>query len=298
VWQRISELKPNDLEVQQKLRGAAALASMQNGKWEEEGDFQERLKDKDASVSIEQDDKIARSEDDVAAMIERLEAQLEKEEHVDTLRKLSDYYYRAKRFDDSINANNKIVEKMGTLDPAVDRSIEKANVAKFDAAIEAKQAEGGSEAEIQDLVNQKYNYRLERAVDRVNKYPNDTELRFNLAVVYWEGSHIDNALEQFQVAQKNPQHRLSAIVYLGRCFHAKGQIDMAIEQFERAIGDMPSMDKAKMSALYYLGLAHEDSKDDEKALECFKQIYQTNVNFMDISERIQKFYDKKKAAEQ
>jgi tetratricopeptide (TPR) repeat protein len=295
VWQRISELRPGDLEVQQQLRGAAALASMQDGKWEEEGDFKDKLKNKEESVAIEQDDKIARSEDDVAAMIERLEKQLEAEEHVDTLRKLADYYYRANRFDDSINACNRIVEKMGTLDPAVDRSIEKANVAKFNTAIEVKKAEGGGEAEIQDLENQKFNYRLERAVDRVNKYPNDTELRFNLAVVYWEGSHVDNALEQFQIAQKNPHHRLAAIVYLGRCFHAKDQLDMAIEQFERAISEMPGMDKPKMGALYYLGIAYEDSGNAEKALDCFKQIYQTNVNYMDIAERIQKFYDKKKA---
>lgn len=294
VWQRISELKPNDLEVQQKLRGAAALASMQDGKWEEEGDFKDKLKDKEESVAIEQDDKIARSEDDIAAMIERLEKQLESDDSVDVLRKIADYYYRAGRFDDAINANNKIVEKMGTLDPAVDRSIEKANVGKFNIAIEAKKAEG-AEAEAQDLENQKYNYRLERAVDRVNKYPNDTELRYNLAIVYWEGSHVDNALEQFQIAQKNPHHRLSAIVYLGRCFHAKGQLDMAIEQFEKAIGEMHTMDKAKMGALYYQGITYEDSGSDDKALECFKQIYQANVNYMDVAERIQKFYDKKKA---
>jgi tetratricopeptide (TPR) repeat protein len=150
------------------------------------------------------------------------------------------------------------------------------------------------ENQIKELEVKKYNYRLERAVDRVNKYANDTELRYRLAAVYWEGGHVDHALEQFQIAQKNPHHRLSCIVYLGRCFHSKGQLDMAIEQYHKAIKEMPAMDKPKMEALYFLGLAEEDSGNMEKAVEYFKEIYQSNVNYKDVAVRIQKFYDSQK----
>jgi tetratricopeptide (TPR) repeat protein len=117
-------------------------------------------------------------------------------------------------------------------------------------------------------------------------------LRYFLAVVYWEGGHIDNALEQFQIAQKNPHHRLSAMVYLGRCFASKKQFDLSVEQFTKAVSEMIAMDKAKMEALYHLGVTYEEMGDSENAMNCFKQIYQANVNFMDVAQRMEKYYQK------
>jgi hypothetical protein len=32
--------------------------------------------------------------------------------------------------------------------------------------------------------------------------------------------------------------------------------------------------------------------NDEKALDCFKKIYQTDINYLDVSERMQKYYNK------
>lgn len=295
VWQRISSMKPEDLEIQSKLRSAAALASMEEGEWEKEGDFQTKLKSKEDAVAIEQEDRIVRDVDDVAMMTKRYEDQLAAgDESIDLRRKLAELYYRGNRFDDSIKTYEWLVQKMGTLDPTIDKSIEKSQLGKYRETIEAKRAAGASEDELKAIEVEVYNYRMERAVDRVNRFPNDTELRYQLAIVYWEGGYIDNALEQFQLGQKNPHYRLSAIVHMGRCFHAKGQLDLAIEQLEKAISEMLSMDKAKMEALYFLGLACEDAGRIEKALECFKLIYQSNVNYKDVAARIQAFYDKQK----
>ena len=89
---------------------------------------------------------------------------------------------------------------------------------------------------------------------------------------------LDKALEQFQLAQRNPQKRLSAIVYLGRCFAEKKQYDMAVEQYDKAISEMPVMDKEK------------------QAMECFKQIYSTNVNYLDVAKRMDAYYARLNAA--
>lgn len=297
VWQRISAMKPEDLEIQSKLRSAAALASMEEGEWEKEGDYQSKLKNKEDAVALEQEDRIVRDVDDVAMMTQRYEEQIASgDESIDLRRKLAELYFRGNRFDDSINTYEWLVQKMGTLDPTIDKAIEKSRVGKYKEGIEAKRAAGASEDELKALEAEVYNYRMERAVDRVNRYPNDTELRYQLAMVYWEGGFIDNALEQFQLGQKNPHYRLSAMVHMGRCFHVKGQLDLSIEQFEKAISEMYAMDKAKMEALYYLGIACEDAGKLDKALDCFKQIYQSNVNYRDVSARIQKFYDMKKQA--
>lgn len=295
IRQKIASMKPNDLQVQQELRAAAALASMQKGKWDQEGTYQDKLKSKDEAVAIEQEDRIVRDVDDIAEMIERYEKMAnEGDTSIDNRKKLAELYQRANRHDDAIATYNWIIEKLGTMDPAIDRAIEKSVVSKYELQIEELKKASAPEEEIKKLAETKYNYRLERAIDRVNKYPNDMQLRYDLAIVYWDGNFIDNALEQFQYAKKNPHRRLTSIVYLGRCFFSKNQYDMAVDQIQNALTEMHIMDKAKMEALYYLGITFEKMNEIEKAMDCFKQIYQANINYLDVSERMNKYYENKK----
>ena len=67
---------------------------------------------------------------------------------------------------------------------------------------------------------------------------------------------------------------------------------MAIEQFTKAIGEMVMMDNQKMEALYHLGSTYDLLGKKEEALECFKSIYQANVKYRDVAERINKSYTK------
>ncbi|HRR29488.1 MAG TPA: tetratricopeptide repeat protein, partial [Victivallales bacterium] len=78
-----------------------------------------------------------------------------------------------------------------------------------------------------------------------------------------------------------------------RCFAEKKQYDLAIEQFTKAISEMIAMDKQKMDALYHLGICYENAGNKEKALECYKEIYQANIKYKDVGERIQRFYNNK-----
>jgi tetratricopeptide (TPR) repeat protein len=287
----LADRHPEDLTIQAELRSVAAFATLKKAESMEGSavqQAQELAKSSDDSVG----DKIIRSEEDVAAAILRYEEKVNAgDESVDMRRALAELYQRAGRHDDAIQIYYWIAEKIGTLDPATDKAIEKSEIAKFNANIAELEA-NGSEAEIQEIQTKMYQYKLERAEARVKSYPNDTQLRYDLACLLWEDGKIDAALEQFQLARKNPQRRLSATVYIGMCFAEKGQYDMAVEQFESAISEMHIMDKTKLNALYQLGVTSDKMGNDEKALDCFKKIYQTDINYLDVSERMQKYYNK------
>ncbi len=300
VWQRLASKNPQNLEYQGKLREAAALATMEAGEWEKN----ESAAAKAAAAAKQQKssnaaagDRIIRAEEDIRAMSAQFEQEIAAgNESVDLRKKLAELYMRSNRFEEAIAAYDWIVKKMGTLDPAIDRLIERCNIAIVQNEIEQLKAAGAAEEEIQAREQAIYNYRLERYEDRVRLYPNDLLCRYDLAEVYWEGGEVDKALEQFQLAQRNPSHRLLAMTYLGRCFHAKGQNDMAIEEFQKVLDEMPTMSKDKMNTLYHLGLTYEDTGDAEQAVACFKQIYSANVNYMDVAERMNAFYARKQAA--
>ena len=288
IFQQITQLHPNNLGVEQELREAAALASMEKGHWNEDGDFHSKLKDGEESMNLEKEDRIARSDDDMAAMIVQYEKAIaDGDDSIDNYRKLADYYHRSERFDDAVATYQKIVEKMGKLDPLIDARIERVILDHYDRQIAQAKAEGKDAAELETA---KFNYRMERAIDRVNSYPNDAVLRYQLGLVYWDGKFVDEALEQLQFGQRAPRFRLNAMVHMGRCFHLKKQYDLAVEQFEKALEEMAVMDKAKKEALYYLGIVFSDMGNKEKAGACFKDIYQADINFMDIKDRIKTIY--------
>lgn len=291
VRQRIADRNPGNLEAQAALRAAAALATMEQGRWNDRGaSYQDKLKVQDEDSALT-GDRIIRAADDIKDMIRRYEKQIkEGEKSIDTHRKLAELYMRDERYNDAINEYNWIVKAMGTLDPAIDKSIERATVAIDEAKLEELKETGASEEEIKALENKIYDYKLERYEDRVKTYPNDLQLRYELAELYWEGHEINKALEQFQLAQRNPQRRLNAIVFLGRCFSEKGQYDMAVEQFKKALSEMPIMDKEKMNALYNLGVTSEKMGNTAEAMDAFKQIYAHNVNYMDVGERMNVYY--------
>jgi len=293
ICQKLADKYPGDLEKLALLREAAALASMEKGKWGQggESDFKKNLN----KSNTDQGDRIIRAEDDIREMIEKYSKEIaEGNESIDTRRRLAELYLRAEEYEKAIEAYNWIVNKMGTLDPAIDKAIEKANTAISKRKVDQMKAEGRPQEEIDAEIKANYDYRMERFHDRIQKYPNDLQIRFEYAELLWEGGMVEDALEQFQIAQRNPQHRLIAIVYLGRCFAAKNQFDMAIEQFNRALEDMPTMNADKMFTLYHLGCTYDTMGKKKEALDCFKQIYAVDIKYLDVAERINKFYEENK----
>ena len=300
IRQIIAAKYPDNLEAQAALRAAAALATMEQGKWNEEGSSvakSAKAANKKGGEKQVRDDRIIRAEEDIREMIGVYEKRVASgDESIDMRRKLAELYQRDKRFQDAIDTYQWLVEKMGTLDPTIDKAIEACQIELSNLRIAELKEKNAPQEEIDKEVDAINKYRLERGEDRIRLYPNDTLIRYDLAVLYWEFRMLDKALEQFQLAQRNPQKRLSAIVYLGRCFAEKKQYDMAVEQYDKAISEMPVMDKEKMNAIYHLGVTCEEMGNDKQAMECFKQIYSTNVNYLDVAKRMDAYYARLNAA--
>lgn len=294
IVQEIAAKHPKDLGVQAEMRSAVALASMQQGDWQKEGKTQDKVKDKEAGMVAELLDGTLHDVDQMKMVIGKLEKDLEKEESIDSRKKLGELYHACGRYDDAIEQYTRVAKAIGAMDPAVDKSIEKSNIAKIDIEISDLCVDPANFAQVEEVKKRRYNYQLERATERVNTYPNDNQLRYDLAILYFNGNFIDNAIEQFQYARKNLQRKTACMVYLGRCFLLKDQYDMAIEQLTAALAEMLVMDKARKEALYYLAKTYEASGNAEKALESYKEIYQSDVNYLDVGKKVQEFYNKKK----
>ena len=209
-------------------------------------------------------------------------------------RALARIYVQNKRFEEAIQCLTEAIEVAGSMDPELDRMLSQTYVSYYDQQIEAYRAAGDEENAI-EMENQKNQFVFDDLAQRVERYPNDLHLRYELGVQYFTYEYYDEALEHLQLAQKSPKDRLWALYYLAMCFLKKGQTDMAVMQLETARDAIPTMDDLKKKIVYQLGLCAEESGDLEKAYQYYKDVYSTDVGFEDLGDRMLAVSQKLKA---
>ncbi len=300
AYRKLAEIKPGDQQIIQLLKNTEAQATMNAG-WVEtagkRGGFQNLIANKEQARKLDQANKAVVSGDDAEALIAEKIAQIEKEpKNMNFRRALARLYIQGKRFEEAIHCLQAALEVSGSMDPELDRMLSQTQVQYYDQLIEQYRSAGDENSAI-ELMNEKNQFVFDDLASRVERYPNDLHLRYELGVLYYENGYSDEALEHLQLAQRSPKDRLWALYYLAMCFLSKGQNDMAVMQLETARDAIPTMDDLKKKIVYQLGLCAESTGDLDKAYQYYKDVYSTDVGFADLSERMLSVAQALKAAQ-
>ncbi|MDT8389003.1 MAG: hypothetical protein RRC34_00655 [Lentisphaeria bacterium] len=302
IWQKIVALQPSNPEAQNKLKHATALAAMEQAEWEKEGDFRGKLKDAEEQDLLE----IAkrggvRDAETRVRVIQALVEELEKDpKNITNFRRLADLYHQNEDFDEAIDCYKRITELTQTKDPAIDSAITTVLQDKFNRQIQdlkdqlADHPENAEalQSALTDLEARRDESLLVRFAQRVEHYPNEPQFRLELGEVLLRADKLDEALEQFQHAQRSTHHASRAHQLMGTCFARKGIQDLAIEQFQQALSHRDRMRAGDLKAvLYDLSLAQETKGDKENALATLKELYGIDVSYKDVAQRIEKHYN-------
>lgn len=292
IYEEIARLAPNDPQAIKQLKDATALDTMQRGRWTEEGDFRGKIKDTKEAVLLEQQGKAVKSAKDVDVLIEENIKKIAAEpQNINYQRALADLYIKADKYDEALEVLKKAQEITGGADPQIDRAVSNTYIKKLDFEITKFEA-AGDHANAEAWKKERVDFMLDDARDKVERYPNDLLFRYDLAVQLFERGELNEAIQHFQLAQRNPQKRIRALYYLGLCFKAKSQFDIAMEQLQKAASELMIMDETKKDILYELGTLSESTGNREKALGYFKEIYGVDISFRDVSTKIEAFYKK------
>ena len=289
AYQKLAELKPGDQRVLQLLKNTEARATMNAG-WEQtagkKGGFQNLIANKEQAAKLDAANKAVVTGDDAELLIQEKLKQIEAEpKNMNARRALARLYIQGKRYYEAIEVLQQAIEASGTMDPELDRMLSHTTVQYYDQQIEALKAEGRTE-EAEQMEQDRNQFVFDDLAQRVERYPNDLHLRFELGRQYFTYGYYDDALTHLQLAQKSPKDRLWALYYLAMCFLNQGQTDMAVMQLETARDALPTMDDLKKKVVYQLGLCAEAAGDLEKAYAYYKDVYSADVGFEDLSERM------------
>ncbi|MEI6278345.1 MAG: tetratricopeptide repeat protein [Verrucomicrobiae bacterium] len=302
IFNKITEITPNDLAAIKGGKDASAASSMQKGGWErEDTTYRDLLKDQDQAVSLEQQARVVRSEEMINQLLAELHAKAEREPGVvDTARKIAELYEQKEDFENASGWFSYAAELSGNSDQSLARKAVDLTLRQFDLAISAREefiaANPGSDeaaqyqGELEGIKIRRAELFLEDARKRVERNPTDLQFRFELGEILVGLHRYQDAIPELQKARQNPSVRTRAMCLLGQCFTARAMYDMAAKTFSDAVAELPSMDSIKKDVVYNLGLVYEKMGDREKSVACMKQIYEVDYGYRDVAARVEGSY--------
>ncbi len=133
-------------------------------------------------------------------------------------------------------------------------------------------------------------FEITQAKIYVERYPNDYEARFTLAELHFKAGDYQNAIANYQQAQKSPKVRIAAITGMGKSLKARKMFDLAVAQFQSAKSELSSMDDLKKDVIYQLAQCYESMGKKDEAITEYKILYSDDIGFRDVADKINAYY--------
>jgi tetratricopeptide (TPR) repeat protein len=287
---------PNDGELNQALKDLSARKTLDQGGYNAleggQGSYRDILKDRQQATSLEQEKRVVKSEDVTERLIGEDEARLKTEpNNLKVVRRLAELYTQKKQFERALELYERIKNSEMGNDPSLERAIADTIVRRFDAQLEQLDPAAPDYTEQSaKLQAEKLNFQVTECQKRVEKYPTDLAIRFEMGQFYFQTGKVTEAIQEFQKAQGNPHKRLAAMGYLAQCYAKKKMFDMAARMLQSAIKEKPVFDEEKKDLVYNLGCVLESMGKKEEAIEQLKLIYEMDIGYKDVAAKVDAFY--------
>lgn len=287
---------PGDGELAETLKNLTALKTMGEGGYEnlgeDAGSFRDILKNKDQSLSLEQEQRLHKTEDVTARLIQEYEARLQTEPgSIKLLRSLAELYTEKKEFDRALEYYQHIKNSDSGSDASLDRVVAETHVRKFNHQIEHLDPSAPDYSEkTAEIEAAKLAYQLDECKKRAENFPTDLAIRFELGQLYFKTGKIGEAIQELQKAQNNPHKRIAAMSLLAQCFARRNMNDLAARTLQNALKEKMGFDDEKKELIYTLGCVFEKMAKKEEAIEQFKLIYEMDIGYKDVAAKVDAYY--------
>jgi tetratricopeptide (TPR) repeat protein len=305
VYDKLGQIDPTDAEALRLGKDAAARASMTSGGWTQAENYRDLIKDKDVAVALEEQSRIAQTDETLEQQIEETYARHQAEpQSVDLARRLGLLYEQNQDIENAIAWFQYAADLTNHADASLVWKVSDLQRVRADAEIAAHEnflanhgpdaPEYAARSEALALAKkQQAELSIDEARKRSERNPTDLQLRFELGKQLVEAGRLREALPELQRARQNPNARLKSTNLLGRCYRELGMLDLAAKQLEEAAKEITAMDALKKEIVYNLGLVYEEMGEAEKSIGAMKQIYEADYGYRDVAARVERSYERK-----
>ena len=287
---------PTDGELNQALKDLSARKTLNEGGYGAleggKGSYRDILKNKEEAVMLEQEKRTVKTEDRTESLIKEYESRIQTEpNNLKLLRQLAELYTDKKQFDKALALYDRVKNSELGNDPTLDQAVTKTKLKQLDYQIEQLNPFAPDHAaQIEQIKAQKLEFQVTEAQKRVEKYPTDLAIRFDLGVLYFQIGKLSEAIQEFQKAQNNPNKKLATWNYLAKCYAQKKMYDFAASTLQKAIKEKLVFDEEKKEMTYNLGTIFESMGKKAEAIEQYKLIFEVDSGYKDVGPKVEASY--------
>ncbi|MGQ0637546.1 MAG: tetratricopeptide repeat protein [Planctomycetaceae bacterium] len=288
-WQRILKAEPTSGEARSKITQLDAKSVMDRGGYEGAQSTRNVAITGAGGRALGQADGPGMSvEADLQRAIRKDPA------NKDNYLKLADYYRREGQLEEAEAQLQKGLEVSGgdlsireiLEDVQLDLMRKARDIAK--ELVRQKPDEAESKQRAADLANELLKRELEVFAARVERYPQDMKIKYELAHRYVQVRKWQLAIPLFQQSRGDPRVELESLINLGKCFFYDRKPQLAVRQFEAAMPKARHDEKPEVyKDLYYAaGRLYEELKNNPRAEECYQKVLEVDYNYRDTVKRL------------
>ena len=300
-WAKIVKLDPLDGEARSKETQLQAKQVMDRGGYEKA----ETTREVKAKVQSEYDhDLLERQaareqqasegpgDDAETDMLHAIRKEPENKAHY---LKLATFYRRAGRLEDArVKLNEALEVSVGDTGireqlEDVELDILRTNVESAKEHSRENAADEKAKKKYKGLAGELLQREIEVFSSRVERYPADMRMKFQLAQKFMKIGKTSSAIPLLQKAVTDSRIEPDVLVALGKCFVSEKKHSLARRQFEKAIPKISHDEKPETfkEANYLLGRICEAAKDFDLAEQYYSEVLAVDYEYRDTLKRLE-----------
>jgi tetratricopeptide (TPR) repeat protein len=119
----------------------------------------------------------------------------------------------------------------------------------------------------------------------------DMESHYNLGIAYREMGLYDDAISEFEKAEREPSRFVDCQTLKGLCFSDKNDYSNAERMFQQALDSQYLEDIQRLNLGYELGLLYERADRLNDALISYRNVFSLDNNYRDVGDKISMLTD-------
>ncbi len=308
AWEHLRKVDPTNREAQLELRDLAAMKTMKDGRYEtatdDDATYRESLKSKEDAEDLEEEHRIIRTEDDLKRAIERVKKDVE--ENPDNKRyvlQLGDLYRRDKDFGKAREMYER-AQEMDKMDFSIPERLGELQIDEFNrklaqlnAKLQANPDDEQTKDEVEKIKEEKFEFSKKEYERQVKARPTDSGVRAKLGDLLFQANQYDQAAPHYQRAASDPRMRRRCRKMLGMCLFNTKKFQLAASQFEQAAEGGTAANREIREIMYYHAITLEKLGELDRAEEVFRKIFDADMAYKDVQDRLDKLMAKKTSQE-
>jgi tetratricopeptide (TPR) repeat protein len=288
-WQRVQKAEPLNAQARTMVQELSTRKVLDRGGYETAGTTRQISTTSGAVNARDADGPGMSQEADMQRAIRK------DPENKDNYLKLAEFYRRDGKLPEAEEQLSLAFEKTGGKDLTIRELIEDVQLERMRgdlAKAKSDAAQSGADEHKQaaaKLAGELLRREMEVFKTRVERYPSDMKVKYELGMRYMRVKNWKDAIPLFQQSRGDTRIKAESMISLGKCFAYDGKIPLARRQFESAVAEVDFEDKpdAFKDVHYSLGRLAEEMKDLAVAEEEYQKVIEVDYGFRDCVQRLE-----------